>query len=77
MVIQNHTSTADPGPDNKDGDTTYSGVDFVNGGIFDWTDFTTVDWNFTTGTGDWKWLSGYDYPVLRWQTRPPLDPASL
>jgi hypothetical protein len=30
-----------------------------------------LDWNFTAGTGDWKWLSGYDYPVLQWQTSPP------
>jgi hypothetical protein len=30
-----------------------------------------LDWNFTPGTGDWKWLSGYDYPVLQWQTSPP------
>jgi hypothetical protein len=28
-------------------------------------------WNFTTGTGDWKFISGYNYPVLSWQDEPP------
>jgi hypothetical protein len=28
-------------------------------------------WDFTTGTGDWKFISGYDYPVLNWQTEAP------
>ena len=32
---------------------------------------TDLSWNFTT---DWKWLSGYDYPVLEWQTTPPNLP---
>jgi hypothetical protein len=54
-----------------DGDITYARADFINGGGFDWADATTVNWNFTPGTGDWKWLSGYDYPVLQWQTSPP------
>jgi hypothetical protein len=42
--------------------------------------YTTALWNFTDGTGDWKFLgSGYDYPVLFWQTAEPgtdLEEAS-
>jgi hypothetical protein len=74
IVVQNNTSTASFGSANNDGDNTYSGSDFANGGGFYWTDTTTVNWNFTDGTGDWKWLpSGtrYNYPVLQWQTAPP------
>jgi hypothetical protein len=33
--------------------------------------YTALNWNFTPGTGEWKWLPGYDYPVLQWQTTPP------
>jgi hypothetical protein len=33
-------------------------------------------WNFATN-GDWKWISGYGYPVLAWQTTAPRDPAAL
>jgi hypothetical protein len=33
-------------------------------------------WNFAPN-GDWKWISGYDYPVLAWQTTAPRDPATL
>jgi hypothetical protein len=31
---------------------------------------TYPGWNFGTG-GDWKFISGYDFPVLSWQTSPP------
>jgi hypothetical protein len=43
---------------------------------------TSPAWNFTAGTGDWKFLpagSNYDYPVLAWQTAKPgtaLEEAS-
>ncbi|MDR1175452.1 MAG: hypothetical protein LBK83_08300 [Treponema sp.] len=33
-----------------------------------------LNWNFAAGTGDWKFISGYDYPVLSWQTTPPPAP---
>jgi hypothetical protein len=33
-----------------------------------------LDWDFAT---DWKWIDGYDYPVLAWQTRAPADLATL
>jgi hypothetical protein len=41
----------------------------------DYTDSDLVSdsypgWDFGTG-GDWKFISGYDFPVLSWQTSPP------
>jgi hypothetical protein len=33
--------------------------------------YTGAGWNFTAGTGVWKWIGGYDYPVLSWQTAAP------
>jgi hypothetical protein len=33
--------------------------------------YTGAGWDFTAGTGDWKFISGYDFPVLSWQTLPP------
>jgi hypothetical protein len=60
---------------NFDGDTSYARADFEGSG--NQGKYTALGWDFSPGTGDWKWLPGYDYPVLRWQTRPPLDPASL
>jgi hypothetical protein len=36
----------------------------------------SLNWDFSP-TGDWKFISGYDYPVLPWQTSPPVDPATL
>jgi hypothetical protein len=35
-----------------------------------------LNWNFNPG-GHWKFLPGYDYPVLAWQASPPLDPTTL
>jgi hypothetical protein len=33
-------------------------------------------WTFGAG-GNWKYIAGYDYPVLSWQDSPPADPATL
>jgi hypothetical protein len=57
---------------NLDGDRTYYRVDFMGQG--NQGKYTALGWNFTN---DWKWLSGYSYPALSWQTTPPLDPATL
>jgi hypothetical protein len=32
---------------------------------------TYPGWDFVAETGDWKFISGYDFPVLSWQTSPP------
>jgi hypothetical protein len=32
-------------------------------------------WDFAAGTGAWKWIGGYDYPVLSWQTAGPDSSA--
>ncbi|MDR0450451.1 MAG: hypothetical protein LBH26_04215 [Treponema sp.] len=37
-------------------------------------DSTNLNWSFPN---NWKFLSGYPYPVLPWQTSPPVDPATL
>jgi hypothetical protein len=41
--------------------------------------YTNAGWTFTAETGYWKFISGYDYPVLSWQdeTEPPADPAEF
>jgi hypothetical protein len=46
--------------------------------------YAGAGWNFTAGTGDWKFINGYDYPVLSWQDAAPeqeappsLTPAGL
>jgi hypothetical protein len=33
-----------------------------------------LDWDFAS---DWKFIGGYDYPALSWQTTPPTDPSTL
>jgi hypothetical protein len=33
-------------------------------------------WTFPPN-GDWRWISGYDYPVLVWQASAPRNPATL
>jgi hypothetical protein len=60
------------------GDRTYARANFAGQANEDkYTTVTTtdvtdpLDWDFTPETGDWKWLPGYDYPVLQWQTAPP------
>jgi hypothetical protein len=42
----------------------------------DYTDPASVSvsypgWDFVAETGDWKFISGCDFPVLSWQTSPP------
>jgi hypothetical protein len=36
---------------------------------------TYSNWNFSGG-GDWKFIPGYDFPVLSWQNSPP-DPSAV
>jgi hypothetical protein len=65
---KNHLVYPDTGPTGKDGEGKPP-ADFKSQALY-----TSAGWNFTAGTADWKFLSGYDYPVLSWQTEPPLDP---
>jgi hypothetical protein len=73
--LQNLPALLTPGSDtDQNGNITsiaYAG--FQSSAAYN-TPFLTT-WNFTAGTGDWKWLSGsgYAYPVLQWQTSPPPD----
>jgi hypothetical protein len=64
ITIANNNDGSDPGANAKDGLAT-SLNDFKSSGIY-----TTAGWDFGTG-GDWKFISGYDLPVLSWQTSPP------
>jgi hypothetical protein len=71
MWVQNSSSSPDPGANNKDGEARL---------LADFKDQTTS--NIYTSAGwvfpnVWKWISGYDYPVLHWQTSAPTDPALL
>jgi hypothetical protein len=57
-----------------DGDTSYLRDDFKRDSPFRDDLYTPLDWNFTSGTGGWKWLSAgssYEYPVLSWQETTP------
>jgi hypothetical protein len=38
--------------------------------------YVALGWTFGAG-GSWKYVSGYDYPALSWQDRPPADPAAF
>jgi hypothetical protein len=57
-----------------DGDTSYLRDDFKRDSSFQSDIYTLLTWDFTSGTGDWKWLpagSSYEYPVLSWQETTP------
>jgi hypothetical protein len=62
IIINNETNSADPGINAKDGEQKPLD-DFKTPTLY-----TTAGWNVT---GDWKFISGYDYPVLSWQNGPP------
>jgi hypothetical protein len=72
------------GPDYEDyldlcGDTNYAKENFMEQEpTSDVYNDDHLDWDFTSGTGDWKFLTstGYPYPVLSWQTSPPPPPPS-
>jgi hypothetical protein len=71
VYIQNNTNSADPGPNNKDGQATPL-ANFQNSALYG-----TAGWDFSEV---WMWPPSdwnYDYPVLKWQTRAPADPAGL
>jgi hypothetical protein len=66
------------------GGTTYTSGSYTTTADYDIASFTAAasfqgsssqatyaGWNFTPGTGAWKWIAGYDYPVLSWQDSPP------
>jgi hypothetical protein len=56
----------DPGSGNKDGEAKPL-ADFKTAPLY-----SAAGWGFDTGNGgDWKWINGYDYPVLSWQTAAP------
>jgi hypothetical protein len=63
-----------PASDVEDGDTSNNSSAFRGPptGLV----YTLLEWDFSA---TWKWLSGsgYNYPVLFWQTSPPRDPATL
>ncbi|MFP3040225.1 hypothetical protein LQZ19_00235 [Treponema primitia] len=67
IVLQNNTNTTPaPGPNNEAGQAT-APTAFITQ-----TPYTAAGWTF--GDTGWKFISGYDYPVLSWQTRPPVLP---
>jgi hypothetical protein len=57
-----------------DGITTKAYADFR--GSANVGNYPSAYWNFAVN-GDWRWINGYDYPVLAWQTTAPRDPATL
>jgi hypothetical protein len=66
--------TASPGTTGLDGSTTLlSNFEGPPAGALYGSGY--LDWDFAAGTGDWKFIGGYDYPVLSWQTTPPPAPA--
>jgi hypothetical protein len=66
IAIVNNTNGSDLGANNQDGEGKPL-TDFNSQAVY-------TGWNFTGGTGVWKFLPGYDYPVLAWQDEPPLVP---
>ncbi|MDR2303982.1 MAG: hypothetical protein LBE10_05290 [Treponema sp.] len=72
MRITGPSQTPDP---DLDGDnTTYARAHFKGpspGAVYG-PGSTSLNWNFDAG-GNWKFISGYDYPVLSWQKSPPPD----
>jgi hypothetical protein len=64
IVVQNAANPNDPGINAMDGEARPL-ADFKSQTLY-----TNAGWNFAAG-GDWKFLSGYDYPVLSWQTAKP------
>jgi hypothetical protein len=69
IKFDNNTNPPDPGAENGDGQAMPL-VDFKSPAS---TIYTA--WSFTpTANASWKWLTGYDYPVLSWQTTPPVLP---
>jgi hypothetical protein len=67
MQVKNYTLTPN---DTRDG-TSKPLADFKSSSFY-----TTsgVNWDFSN---TWKFLSGYDYPVLNWQNRAPANPSSF
>jgi hypothetical protein len=63
---KNYTDTENYGSTGKDGEQKAL-ADFKS----PTTLYTGAGWNFADGTGDWKFITGYDYPVLSWQTAAP------
>jgi hypothetical protein len=51
--------------------TTYSRSAFAGSA----TNYPSAGWTFDST--NWKFISGYNYPVPFWQTTPPADPASF
>jgi hypothetical protein len=68
MYILNADNPREPGIDARDGEDKPL-EDFKTQTLYE-----TAGWDFTAGSGDWKFLpagSGYDYPVLSWQDAKP------
>jgi hypothetical protein len=63
-----------PLPDTDlDGDSAYALADFEGPAAGTVYGLSALNWDFTPGTGGWKFISGYGYPVLFWQTEAPAD----
>jgi hypothetical protein len=72
MWIHNNTNTSDQGLSTARDGAIKNLADFKDQTTSNI--YTTAGWTFP---GVWKFISGYDYPVLHWQERPPADPATL
>jgi hypothetical protein len=69
LTPSHYTNSLTPN-DSRDG-TSRPLVDFKTPSLYT---ASGVNWDFSA---DWKFLPGYDYPVLAWQASPPLDPTTL
>ncbi|MDR1286225.1 MAG: hypothetical protein LBK08_01315 [Treponema sp.] len=76
VLSGNPTPALDPGTAGKDGET-YARSAFKGPSAGAVYASGSLNWNFTPVTGDWKFLSGYDYPALPWQTSPLGDPLTF
>jgi hypothetical protein len=71
--------TLAPGPTGLDGDDTYAFADFRGQGmgLTPGPVYGSLGWNFTVEPVDWKFIPGYDFPVLYWQNSPPATPPPM
>jgi hypothetical protein len=77
--IQNNYTASDislsPGSSNNWAGTSTPRADFTGPPAGTVYGLGALDWDFSDGTGDWKWIGSYGYPVLSWQEVPPADPT--
>ncbi|MDR1175454.1 MAG: hypothetical protein LBK83_08310 [Treponema sp.] len=75
IAVTRQTNGTAPGLNARDGQEE-NRTNFTTQTIYEPDLYTTAAWNFAAGTGDWKFISGYDYPVLRWQNSAPTLPPT-